>query len=58
MVIESAKSHSITFPYYDDRGVMQKVIIVPGSNEVDDKVWKIVKKAFNEAYFKGLKESK
>jgi hypothetical protein len=37
---------------------MQKVIIVPGDNEVDGKEWEIVKENFREAYFKRLKESK
>lgn len=58
MVITSTRSHSITFPYYDGRGIMQKVIIVPGDNEVDGKEWEIVKENFREAYFKRLKESK
>ena len=55
MTITSKKTHTITFPYYDNDGILRKVKIEPGKNEVDSKGWEVVKKNYSPLYFKGLK---
>lgn len=49
----------MTYPYHDNEGVLRKVKISPGKNEVDEESWEMVEKAFKDrspAYFKGIKK--
>ena len=49
----------MTYPYHDNDGILRKVKICPGDNEVDEKAWKMVEQAFKDrspAYFKGIKK--
>ena len=59
MIITSNRTHTMTYPYHDNDGTLRKVTIKPGDNEVDEKAWRMVEKAFKDrspAYFKGIKK--
>lgn len=55
--INSNRAHTITFPYYADNGRLEKLQIHPGDNEVESKVWKVVKDEYEKRspfYLRGL----
>lgn len=59
MIITSKKTHTIDFPYEGEKGIIKRLQLCPGDNEVDKDVWATVKKAYQDRspfYFKGLIE--
>ena len=49
----------MTYTYHNNQGILKKVKISPGENEVNEAAWKMVEQAYkdrNPAYFKGIKK--